>query len=423
MKIIHITASYKPAYIYGGPIQSVGKLCEVLVGNKRWALDAQELNLQVLTTTANGRNELDVKTSVPVLVEGVTVTYFKRWSKDHSHFSPGLLWGLRKEILRCAQDDKPSAQGENKIEMSKLQTLNSKLIIHIHAWWNLVSLLSCFIAKWYKIPVVLSPRGMLTSYSLGNRNSFSKRIIHKLMGKQLLKYCHIHATSEQEKTDILKIVEPKSIRVISNLVSLPLDGENYEALETSSMEHRAKGRGRLDDSFKLIFLSRIEEKKGLELLFKALSTIDISWKLTIAGSGERQYVQSLKVLTRELKLSDKIYWIGQVSNEDKYSLMATHDLLVLTSYNENFANVVVESLSVGTPVLISEQVGLSDYVKDRALGWVTAVDTTAIKKNITAAHQDPEKRQNIRNIAPLTIRKDFSDGTLAKEYLEFYKTI
>lgn len=416
MKVIHITASYKPAYIYGGPIQSVGKLCEVLVGNKRWALDAQELNLQVLTTTANGRNELDVKTSVPVLVEGVTVTYFKRWSKDHSHFSPGLLWGLRKEILRCAQDDKPGAQGENKIEMSKLQTLNSKLIIHIHAWWNLVSLLSCFIAKWYRIPVVLSPRGMLTSYTLGNRNSYSKRIIHKLMGKQLLKYCHIHATSEQEKTDILKIVEPKSIRVISNLVSLRSERQESKSA-APDIKHQTK------DSFKLIFLSRIEEKKGLELLFKALSTIDISWKLTIAGSGERQYVQSLKVLTRQLKLSDKIYWIGQVSNEDKYSLMATHDLLVLTSYNENFANVVVESLSVGTPVLISERVGLSDYVKDRALGWVTGVDTAAIKKNITAAHQDPEKRQNIRNIAPLTIRKDFSDGTLAKEYLEFYKTI
>ncbi|WP_343523818.1 glycosyltransferase [Pedobacter sp.] len=415
MKIIHITASYKPAYIYGGPIQSVGKLCEVLVGDKRWALGIGKPDLQVLTTTANGRNELDVKTNFPVLIEGVPVTYFKRWSKDHSHFSPGLLWRLRKEILRCTRDDQPGAQGDNKIEMSKLQTPNSKLIIHIHAWWNLVSLLSCFIAKWYRIPVVLSPRGMLTSYTLGNRNPFSKRIIHKLVGNQLLKYCHIHATSEQEKTDILKMVKPKSIRVIPNLVSLRSEAQEFKSA-APDLKHQT------EDSFKLIFLSRIEEKKGLELLFKALSTVDISWKLTIAGSGEKQYIQSLKVLTKELKLNDKIYWIGQVGNEDKYPLMAAHDLLVLTSYNENFANVVVESLSVGTPVLVSEQVGLSDYVHGKALGWVTGVDTAAIKKNITAAYQDPEKRQNIRNIAPLTIRRDFSDDALVREYLEFYKT-
>ncbi|MBO9673067.1 MAG: glycosyltransferase [Sphingobacteriaceae bacterium] len=415
MKIIHITASYKPAYIYGGPIQSVGKLCETLVGLTVSVEGLGIQDIQVLTTTANGQNELEVTTNKPISIDGVSVTYYKRLTKDHSHFSPGLLWGLRKEILHCTQDDKPGAQGGNKIE-------TPKLIIHIHAWWNLVSLLSCFIAKWYKIPVVLSPRGMLTAYSLGNRNSFSKRIIHKLMGKQLLNYCHFHATSEQEKTDILKIVKPKSIRVIPNLVSLPLIEEKYETLGASGIKQETKS-GDQHDSFKLIFLSRIEEKKGLELLFNALATIDISWRLTIAGSGEKQYVQSLKLLARELQLSDKIYWIGQVSNENKYSLMAAHDLLVLTSYNENFANVVIESLSVGTPVLIGEQVGLSDYVKSKAFGWITGLETATIKKNIIEAYQSQEKRRNIRNITPLTVRRDFSDDALAKEYLEYYKTI
>ena len=185
MKLIHITASYKPAYIYGGPIQSVGKLCEVLSVDKRVAVDGNNASvheLEVLTTTANGKNELDVVIGEPVLVDAVPVTYFKRLTKDHSHFSPGLLLNLRKEILHCIQDDKTSDKDD-------------KLIIHIHAWWNLVSVLSCLVAKWYKIPVVLSPRGMLTTYSFGNRNLFSKRLIHRLIGKQLLKYCHIHALS------------------------------------------------------------------------------------------------------------------------------------------------------------------------------------------------------------------------------------
>jgi len=407
LKIIHITASYKPAYIYGGPIQSVGKLCEVLSGDNRLAVGEDAFKVEVLTTTANGAKELDVKIGEPVLVEGVRVTYFKRWTKDHSHFSPGLLWGLRKMLGQVGRDrqNKPPRLADTPPKEGN--------VIHIHAWWNLVSVLSCFIARWYGIPVVLSPRGMLTSYTLGNRNSLSKRLTHKLLGKNLLAYCHIHATSEQERADILSIVKPKSIRVIPNLVSLDL-GETGGPYQVASNKELTK------DCFKLIFLSRIEEKKGLELLFNALSTIDISWRLTIAGSGDKQYLQSLKQLARELKLSDKIYWLGQVNNQDKYTLMAAHDLLALTSYNENFANVVVESLSVGTPVLISKQVGLADYVEDKKLGWVTGLEISEIREQILNAFQSFTKRSEIRNNSSSIIKKDFSDQTLVEKYINMY---
>ncbi|WP_167343649.1 XrtY-associated glycosyltransferase XYAG1 [Pedobacter borealis] len=425
MKIIHITASYKPAYLYGGPIQSVGKLCETLIG---LAVRGEGLGIndvQILTTTANGTNELDVAIGNPVLVEGVSVTYFKRWTKDHSHFSPGLLLNLRKEILHCIQDDKTSDKDD------KLNTANQNLkgpprlidtppkegnVVHIHAWWNLVSVLSCLVAKWYKIPVVLSPRGMLTSYTFGNRNSFSKRLIHKLMGKQLLKYCHIHATSEQEKRDILTIVQPKSIRVIPNLVSLG-------AGAVASEFHAAVVKDEKSPVFKMIFLSRIEEKKGLELLFEALALVDIPWQLTIGGTGKEDYVQRLKDKAEKLKFSERMNWLGQVNNEHKFNFMAGHDLTVLTSYNENFANVVVESLSVGTPVLVSKFVGLVDYVADKNLGWVTGLNIEEIKTGIIQAYQDMEKRKKIRTTAPLQINADFNDDILAKQYVEFYKEI
>lgn len=395
MKIIQITASYKPAYIYGGPIQSVAKLCEAMaaLSHKREA-ESEEIDLQVLTTTANGTSELEVSVGETILVEGVKVCYFKRWTKDHSHFSPGLLWNLRKKILRCTQDD--------------------KLIIHIHAWWNLVSVLSCLVAKWYGVKVVLSPRGMLTAYSQHNRSSFSKKLLHKLMGKKLLQYCHIHATSIQEKRDILQIIKPRSITVIPNLVNL--------TSEVPGIKYQVSSRNNLKSpSFKLIFLSRIEEKKGLELLFDALSLLDMDWQLTIAGSGKQEYVSGLRARTQILKLDNRINWIGQVSDQEKYSLVAKHDLLVLTSFNENFANVVIESLSVGTPVLVSDQVGLSDYVKKRQLGWICALEPNDIKEKLINAYHAQEARKKIGQLAPEIIRKDFDDQILAYRYLELYK--
>ncbi|NII81318.1 MULTISPECIES: XrtY-associated glycosyltransferase XYAG1 [unclassified Pedobacter] len=391
MKIIHITASYKPAYIYGGPIQSVAKLCEALV---ELTVSVEGLGIhevQVLTTTANGQNELDIPINKPVLVDGASVTYFKRLTKDHSHFSPKLLWELKK--MR--------------------QTPNAKLIIHIHAWWNLVSVLSCWMAKWYKIPVVLSPRGMLTTYTQNNRNSFSKKLLHNLIGKKLLQYCHIHATSEQEKQDILKIVTPKSITVIPNLVNIK------ELVSSSQLA--------IDNSdttvFRLIFLSRIEEKKGLELLFDALSLLDINWQLSIAGSGKEGYVESLKLKAENLKLNPRINWIGQVTDQDKYNLIAKHDLLVLTSFNENFANVVIESLSVGTPVLISDRVGLSDYVREQQLGWVCTLEVSDIKEKLINAYHAQKVREKMKQAAPEVIRRDFNDKALAKRYLELYRRL
>ncbi|QNN43015.1 XrtY-associated glycosyltransferase XYAG1 [Pedobacter roseus] len=382
MKIIHVTASYKPAYIYGGPIQSVAKLCEAMVEVR----DGEDL--QVLTTTANGTEELEVQTGKVSLIDSVPVTYFKRWTKDHSHFSPKLLIQLRKTIL---------------------QNQDSKIIIHIHAWWNLVSVLSCLVAKWHKIPVVLSPRGMLTSYSFGNRNSFSKNLIHKFIGKRLLKYCHIHATSEQEKQDILKIITPKSITVISNLVSFP---SSAPSLQSSA-----------NNIFQLLFLSRIEEKKGLELLFEALTLVDIPWQFTIAGSGKAEYVESLKIKAEKLKLSNRIKWLGLVDKEKKFDLLADHDLTVLTSHNENFANVVIESLSVGTPVLVSKYVGLADYVTDKELGWVTSLKIDEIKTELVSACREVTMREKIRIESPSIIKDDFNDVNLAKKYIELYNRI
>ena len=103
-----IRDSYKPAYIYGGPTMSVAKLCE--------ALTKTNVAIEVLTTTANGKIELNVKSGEQTEVDGVKVSYFRRLTKDHTHFSPALLLALRKKIT------------EQKIQT---EVQKPELIIHI----------------------------------------------------------------------------------------------------------------------------------------------------------------------------------------------------------------------------------------------------------------------------------------------------
>lgn len=371
---------------------SVSKLSEELV-------KAGE-DVMVLTTTANGKEELDVPTGKETLVDGVKVYYFKRLTKDHTHFSPSLLSFLHQTI-KSAKRQTPNA---------RRNTLNPQLIVHIHAWWNLVSIFAALIAKWHGVKVILSPRGMLTSYSLNNRNSKVKDVIHFFLGKRLLKYAHIHATSEKERKDVLQTCEVNGVTVIPNFVRFPSsNGFSNERVSNSQ-----------SDSYKLLFLSRIEEKKGLELLFGALASTNIPYQLSIAGTGEKSYIKSLQTLATELGISSKITWLGHIEKQSKFDIIAASDLMVLTSYNENFANVVVESLAMGTPVLISKEVGLADYVAANKVGWITSLDVEAIIRNIELSYKDLTKRAYIRETVPTLIQHDFEESRLAADYKKMY---
>jgi glycosyltransferase involved in cell wall biosynthesis len=384
--ILQITPSYKPAYIYGGPTRSISKLCEELLNSN--------FQVRVLTTTANGINELPVKTNKVLKVDKVDVQYFKRLTKDHTHFSPALLWHLLKSIKAAKKE--PA----------------HKLLIHIHSWWNIIALSALMISRWYRVPVVLSARGMLTSYSFNNRNSFYKTLIHHYLGSMLLENLCIHATTSKEAKDIHSLsVRYKKIFVIPNMVNIPL------------MTIPAPVSAPFAETIQLLFLSRIEEKKGLLCLFAALSTLTLPWKLTIAGTGNIQYIQQLKKLAEVLHIAHQIYWLGEADDTNKFDLFRKNDFLVLPSYNENFANVVVESLAVGTPVIISHEVGLADYVTENDIGWVTKTDPASLMKCIQLAAKNHKKRAYIRKEAPLIIKRDYAPKTILSSYIQMYEQI
>lgn len=376
MKILQISAAYKPAYVYGGPTMSVAALCEQLVKN--------DCHVDVYATTANGINELNVTPNQAQQVDGVNVTYFKRLTKDHSHFSPALLEAVWKNAKRYD-------------------------LIHIHAWWNLVSVFSCLIALMRGARVVVSARGTLSPYSFQNKNRLIKSIIHNLLTKPLLKRCHIHATSLRENKAINNIVSPKSTTTIPNFVTLP------DRIPPSNPRAPVS-------PITLLFFSRIEEKKGLDILLNALALLSIPFHLTIAGDGNEAYVASLKSLAASKCIAEKITWAGFIG-QNKFAVLQQHHLFILPSYDENFGNAVIESLAVGTPVLISEEVGLADYVAQNKLGWLCQTNAPSVAKVIEQIATQPDELYRINQEAPDIIDHDFSDASLVEKYISLYHNI
>ncbi len=375
MRILQITPAYKPAFVYGGPTVSVALLSEHLVKGG--------VEVRVLTTTANGPAELNVATGTEQQVDGVPVTYFKRITKDHTHFSPALLTHLWKSVRQYD-------------------------VVHVHGWWNTVSMLSAFIATFRGKLVVISPRGMLSSYSFDNRNSGKKGMLHRFLGKPLLQKSFIHSTTQNEYNAIDKLVKTKGIFDIPNFVSF-----NSKEGQAEISDH---------EELQMVFFSRIEEKKGLDILLNALRYVKHPYHLTIAGDGEAAYVESLKSIALQNGISDKLSWVGfQTGN--KFEYLSGFDLMVLPSHDENFGNVVVESLSVGTPVLLSENVGLSDYVFKNKLGWVCRLDDKLFSDAINTVSEQKDEIIRIRAAAPGKIKEDFNDAAILQRYIEMYETV
>lgn len=371
MKILIVTPSYKPAYIYGGPIFSVAYLAEQLSKNNE---------VLVLSTTANGIDELCIETNKIQVVDGVNVIYFNRQTKDHSHFSIGLLKYLWTNV--------------NKYD-----------VIHIQSWWNLVAIFSLLICKIKKMNVVISPRGMLSQYSL--QSSFFKRIFLKYIGVRLLTNVKIHTTSIHELNSIKDININFELSNIPNVVNISeLRKINFNPINNNKLS--------------ILFLSRIHPKKGLDSLFNVLSNVDFDFNLNIVGDGDVTYIDELKKLSNSYNISHKIFWLGSKYENEKMKMYLDADLFVLPSLDENFANTVVESLSVGTAVLLSKSVGLSDFVLENNLGWVYNNTNEDLKVKLDEIYANREKLIDIAEKAPAIVNNKFSTAHIMQNYLNLY---
>jgi glycosyltransferase involved in cell wall biosynthesis len=123
----------------------------------------------------------------------------------------------------------------------------------------------------------------------------------------------------------------------------------------------------------LLFLARIHEKKGCDLLLKAFAEIGSSIPdvdLVIAGADQMGMQAKLQRRAKELGIGDRVHWPGPIGGDLKWGALRACDAFVLPSHQENFGIAVVEALAVGRPVLISNQVNIWREIEGDNVGLV-----------------------------------------------------
>jgi glycosyltransferase involved in cell wall biosynthesis len=166
----------------------------------------------------------------------------------------------------------------------------------------------------------------------------------------------------------------------------------------------------LKDKRCVLFLGRIHEKKGCDLLLKAFAAvkdIDRQAHLVMAGPDDSDYAMQCRALAKELGIEDRTTWTGMLTGDLKWGAFRTSDVFALPSHQENFGIAVAEALGSRLPVLISDKVNIWREVKEDDAGVVasdTVEGTIEALSSWLGMNADAKEAMRIRALKTFTNR-------------------
>ncbi|RAM50154.1 MAG: glycosyl transferase group 1 [Hapalosiphonaceae cyanobacterium JJU2] len=386
MKILQIVPSI--SLIYGGPSQMVLGLAPTLA--------KEGVKVTVITTDSNGDNgqrPLDVNLNIPIQKDGYEIIYFRCAPFRRYKFSLDLCRWLN----RYAQEFD---------------------LAHIHALFSPVSSAAAAICRRRKLPYILRPLGTLDPADL-QKKRYLKQIYAAILEREnIAGAASLHFTSVQE-AQISERFGVKTRDLVIQLGVNPLE-ENKENI---------RNQLGIDDDIPLVlFMSRIDKKKGLNLLIPALEKLLVAgfkFHFVLAGTNpqEPDYENKIKSQIDHSTLRSHTTITGFVTGDLKSSLLQAADLFVLPSYYENFGIAVAEAMVAGTPVVISDQVHIYQQVQESQSGWVTTTDVLTLTESLRTALQNPAECQRRGLNAKEYALQNYSWDAIARQTIQAYKQI
>lgn len=371
MRILHVIPSI--AKRYGGPSKAVLEMCRYqnLLGIKS----------EILTTHFPNEKIINLK--------NLTIYSFKSYLGRYN-YSPNLRRWLKNNIKKYD-------------------------IIHIHSVFCYTTFIACKLARKNNIPYIIRTIGQLIPWCL-NYKKLKKKIYLKLFEKRnLIKADAIHFTTNYEKDNTSNLFYKNSFILPLGTTSIP----NVSNKQFLNMFPQFKNKKII------LFLSRIHPVKGLDILLasvKELLSCNKDLILVIAGTGKKQYLNKLKKKA-SLISNKQIFFIGFVDGMAKNALFSNSNMFILPSYSENFGIVVIEALSAGLPVAISDKVGIADDVRKANAGIVFHLNKEEIRESIEILMKNKKLSRLFVKNGKRLVNLTYNWEKISQIQLEIYKKI
>jgi len=356
------------------------------------------VEVTVFTTNINGPEDLDVPLNKPVIVDGVTIFYFKSSFPRKWFYSRDLRSALAERI------------GDFDL-------------IHITSVFLSVSALGAYYAKKFHKPYVISPRGSLMKEPLARKSRFLKLVYLKLIERNnLAGAAAIHFTAEVERKEYFESgLPPGNSFIIPNAFE-PEESREIPTEEEFRKKYQIPPRKKI-----VLFMSRLNWKKGLDTLIPAFRRVRDripDTVLVLAGSDDDDYSKEIsKWMSRnDLKEKRDVFFTGMLLGDDKNAALEYADVFVLPSFSENFGMAAMEGL-MHTVVVVTKGVAISYLIDRYKAGKVVSKNKEELSRAVSDVLENPAQRKEYVRAGRQLVQNEFSPAAVAMRFFDEYQKL
>jgi len=372
VNILYVIANLSPKH--GGPPKACVEMAQGLV--------ARGHRVDIFTTDQDGSGcRMDVPTDLPLNVGGVAVHYF------------------HADTLR----------GWPCVSTSLWRALRARIpdydIVHNHSLYLFHGMISGHYCRKYGVPYLIRPCGVLDPY-IFRRHRFRKAFLERLFGRRNLRYAAaVNFTTEAEMSLARKAL-PFGNSVV---VPLGLHLENYRMTIAKGLFRKTFPV--VGDKKIILFLSRINFKKGLDILIPAFARVaakrgDVH--LVLAGPDNEGLGSKVREWIEAKGIGDITTFTGMLQDETKMAALNDAEMFVLPSYSENFGIAVIEAMACGLPVVISDKVNIWPEISTAKAGLVVPCDVTRVANAMAELLDDPARASGMGNNGKNLVEERYS---------------
>ncbi len=392
MKILHVAHFFIPCLSAGGVVNASYQIA---------SKESKDNDVKVITSDSckerlkfpNGRYDVDV--------DGIKVDYFKNLSNRFK--------------LATMLDTPLAAPFRIRKDIKNYE------IIHIHEHRQTLAIIVSHFARKNNIPYIVQAHGSVLPFfqKEGLKNLFDKafgfRILHNAS-------C-VFALTEVEKEQYLKMgVDEDKIEIV------PL-GINLEEYENIPEKGKFKSKFNIGDDDKLVlFVGRLHEIKGLDLLIDAFNDLihdngdndeNSSIKLAIVGPDDG-YLSKLEEKIEKYSLEGNVIVTGLLYKEEKQEALVDSDLFVMPSKYESFTSSGLEAMACGKPLVLTKNNHIHDWV-DGNVGIACDDDRDSLRKAIEKLLFDEELSNSFGENGRKLINEKYNWDMINNQIISIYK--
>ncbi|GAB3182089.1 glycosyltransferase [Telluribacter humicola] len=292
-------------------------------------------------------------------------------------------------------------------------------VIQIHGIWHFGSLAPFLIDN--HVPKVITIHGLLDRWAI-RHSQWKKQLVTLLYQKNLLgKADLIQINNTDEEEDVIQYLgyRPRNMVIVPNGMKMA-DYTNLPPKGTFRSQFKVPADKKL-----LLFMGRLNIKKGLDLLLPAFAEYNRQHPDTIlilAGPDDG-YQDKTEAFIRENGMESYIRMVGMLTDKVKKAALADADLFALPSYSEGFSIAVLEAMTAGVPTLVSDRIGFGDYLRQYDSACITPLTVEGVTQGLQKTLQNSSYRAEIAEKAFNMVKENFDIQVVAKRLLDEYVKI